>query len=376
VRLVAFRPWNFRNLRAERVEFDEGVNLVLGANGQGKTNLLEGIAMLGTLCSFRTARLRRIVGPEERAMGLTGEVAARSATLRLEQRIEIGPRVRRELSVNGAAVSAAEYLRVLPLAAMTQEDRILVVGPPQVRRSFLDRLTFHCEPAFYERLVAYRRYLAQRNAALSRGDGGREVEAWERGLARSGAAVVAARRRTVERIRGAFQQTARELGGPGAREVSLEYRGEAWLEDGRDEQWLEKRYLEAYASSRERDRQAGFTVAGPHRHDVVITAAGRAARDYLSTGQIKIVAAALRLTALEIVEAIRGERLPILVDDCEAELDDRALGRLIERAGSGRQLVLTATGSRRGLLARIPARRLFMTAGACTGEPVEEYEHE
>jgi DNA replication and repair protein RecF len=106
---------------------------------------------------------------------------------------------------------------------------------------------------------------------------------------------------------------------------------------------VEELYRQRYNETRTRDRQMGFTVDGPHRHDLGIKTAGRSVRHVLSSGQTKGVAAALRLATLAQVERERDERFPVVIDDVDAELDGTALTRLVERLGGERQLFVSST---------------------------------
>jgi recombinational DNA repair ATPase RecF len=126
-------------------------------------------------------------------------------------------------------------------------------------------------------------------------------------------------------------------------EIVIEYRSEPWNSPSEGRKKVEELYQRRYNETRTRDRQMGFTVDGPHRHDLSIKSAGRSVRHVLSSGQTKGVAAALRLATLAQVERERDERFPVIVDDVDAELDGAALARLVERLGGERQLFLSST---------------------------------
>ncbi len=364
---------NFRNLTGERLVFSKGINLISGRNGEGKTNLLEAIATLGNVRSFRTRNVSKIVAQGKNRFAVLGEVVGRDGKVILETSVDVGPPVRRRLSVGHKSVSAPEYLLTFPVVALTREDSDLVMGPPQGRRSFLDRLTFQLDPGHYDRLIRYRKGLANRNAALGVGATDREIEAWEVELARYAAAVIIARRTTLERISERFSAVWEALSVSEFPRLTLRYKMEAWGEENSHEE-LEKQYRERYAGQRRRDRDAGFTLSGPHRHDVAIEAAGRLARDHLSTGQIKLVGAGLRIAALELLEAARGETLPVLIDDVDAELDQTSVQRLMIRASSNRQLFVTSARMRPAAFAQLEATRLRMEGGVCRaiGETANE----
>ena len=123
----------------------------------------------------------------------------------------------------------------------------------------------------------------------------------------------------------------------------MEYRSENWKTSPKSLKKLEDLYRQRYNETRTRDRQMGFTVDGPHRHDLSIKTDGRSVRYVLSSGQTKGVAAALRIATLRQVERERKERFPIIVDDVDAELDNTALTLLVQSLGGERQIFLSST---------------------------------
>jgi DNA replication and repair protein RecF len=342
VHLVELKATGFRNLVSEPVTWCPGSNLLYGANGQGKTSLLEAVAVLGNLRSFRTPSLRQVVGHGGDGFVLEGRIETMSGLVRLSQRVSCTVPIRRELEVSGGAASAAHYLQVLPIVALSRDDRDLVAGPPEGRRSFLDRFTFLLEPALFDELRGYRRLLRQRNAALADQLSDAEIEIWEPMLAAAAAVIVDRRRRACDRLRVGFRSIYAELRRQDFPEVDLSYRGEALLDEAESMSEVEEFYRKRYNETRPRDRRKGFTGDGPHRHDVGLRADDKIVRHTLSSGQTKVVAAALRFASLQQVERERGELLPVIIDDVDAELDPTVLGHLIRHVGGNRQLFLSS----------------------------------
>ncbi len=363
VELEYISTWNFRNLAPERVDVVSGVNMIVGGNGQGKTNLLEAITVLCNLRSFRARSFRNVVLHGETAFRVGGALSTRSGAVTIEHSIELGPPLQRTLTVDGASVSAARYLQLLPVAVLSQADRELIVGEPQRRRAFVDRLAFLLRPALYDVLVAYRRLLRQRNAALSISSD-EVLEAVEQQLAAAAGTIVIDRRRAVGRVAARFGAIYSELRQDGAPALELHYRTEPWL-DGEDREGVAETYRKRYAEHRSRDRETGFTSAGPHRHDLVVQTADHGVRDFLSSGQIRVAAAAVRLAVVEELEQERNDTLPVLIDDVDAELDGESLERLLVRAGEGRQLLVTSARGDRLPARQCAARTTWMRNGAC-----------
>ena len=375
MRLVEIRTAGFRNLIPGTVAWSRASNLLTGATGQGKTNLLEAITLLGNLRSFRVSSMRRVVTHGELEFFLEGRIETRTGVVRLTQHVTPGPPIQRVLELAGVPVSVPQYLQVFPVVALSGADRELVAGGPGVRRAFLDRFTFLLENEFFEEIIDYRKTLRQRNAALISSVQDREMDAWEGRLAKTAAAVVHRRRRVCERLVESFGPISRELRGDGFPEVDLSYRGEAGIEQTDKVSEVEEYYQKRYNETRARDRRTGFTGEGPHRHDLSLRADGRAVRHMLSSGQIKVVAAALRLASLKQIERERGEHLPVIIDDIDAELDATVLSRLIEHLEGDRQLFFSSVGGGVFQELRVGSSRLEIRRGAVietAGERLDE----
>jgi DNA replication and repair protein RecF len=346
VELIDLSVRDFRNLSEQVFGFGETKNTILGANGAGKTSLLEAMVVLGNLRSFRTTSLRRVVRHNEQSFRLVGTVSTGGRTHRLEQVVEVGPTVARTLRVDGLQTDVEHYLHVFPVFAITAQDRELVVGGPEGRRSLLDRFVFLLQPAHIDQLRTYRRVLRQRNAALVGRSSDAEIEAWEAPLAAAAAAVIEAREKGAASLAERFKEEWKRLSPGDETEITIEYRSEPWSRSSDGAKKVEDLYRQRYNETRTRDRQMGFTVDGPHRHDLGLKTAGRSVRYVLSSGQTRGVAAALRLATLAQVERERNERFPVIVDDVDAELDEAALTLLVERLGNDRQLFLSSTSER------------------------------
>jgi len=346
VELIDLSARNFRNLSGQVFAFGEATNAILGPNGAGKTSLLEAMVVLGNLRSFRTTTLRRAVRHNENSFRLVGTVSTGGRTHRLEQAVEMGSPVTRTLRVDGVTADVERYLQLFPVFAITAQDRELVAGGPEGRRSMLDRFVFLLKPAHLDQLRLYRRLLRQRNAALVGQSSDAEIEAWEAPLAAAAAAIIEAREKGTAILAERFAEEWKELSRGAPTKITIEYRSEAWSRPSEEAKKVEDLYRQRYNETRTRDRQMGFTVDGPHRHDLSLNTDGRSVRYVLSSGQTKGVAAALRLATLAQVEKERNEHFPVIVDDVDAELDGAALTLLVQRLGNERQLFLSSTSER------------------------------
>lgn len=366
MRLVRLQVENFRNLEPGTVVWDGGLNLVLGGNGEGKSNLLEAVTVLGNLRSFRSVSWSAVVRHGASWFRLEGEVVSLGGRRRLEQTFELGPPQRRQLLVDGREVEVAEYLQCCPVFALSGSDGLLVDGGPEVRRAFVDRMAFLLRPGHLARLRNYRRALRQRNAGLASGAGDSEMSAWEAVLSDAAAKVVDSRAHAVARLQPAFAALYHRLGRPSFPAVELRYVVERRDVEAVSPPDLAVWYRSRFEERRTADRRHGFTGEGPHRHDLRVEVNGRGARGVLSAGQVRTVAAALRLAALAEVEAERSELLPTVLDDADAELDAVALEQLLGALADDRQLFLSSAHGDlgRGLSA---GQTLWVRAGGCTG---------
>jgi DNA replication and repair protein RecF len=326
VSLLALEVEGLRCLSKTRLELHPHVNLVTGANGAGKTSLLEAIYLLGRGRSFRTRQSERLI-----AHGATGlQVFGRTddpnyPTLGFGFDRKEGLRAR----VAGRdAKSLAELSVAFPVQVVDPGIHRLVEEGPAYRRRWLDWGVFHVEPGFVAAWTDYARALRQRNATLKvQGD----PSPWEPELVRLGMALSDARSRTMALLEPLWRQTlAALLGEP----VTLTYYPG----------WTQERGLaETLATSRERDLERGSTGSGAHRFDVQLRIEGRSAREVLSRGQQKLLGAALAL-AMARLAGSDGRRPPtLLLDDPAAELDREHTDALLAEIRKMRgQLVVTA----------------------------------
>jgi len=237
----------------------------------------------------------------------------------------------------------AELATRLPVQAIDPEVHRLVDDGPQERRRYLDWGVFHVEPTFVDHWRRYQRALRQRNAALRAGQAQRLVRAWDPELLDAAEAVASHRERYLARLRPAVESV-------GLRLLGLQ------IDLGLSRGWAADRPLhEALEASFARDLERGLTHAGPHRADVVVRVDGHPARDRVSRGQQKLVAAAMLLGQLK-CDAEQGSGVAaLLVDDPAAELDATSLDRLLSEVLTlPSQLFITALDPENPALQRLP----------------------
>jgi DNA replication and repair protein RecF len=238
------------------------------------------------------------------------------------------------------------YLDGLAAVCFSPDDLALVKGGPEGRRRFLDRAAFNRWPAVLAEARDYVRALRARNAALRSATP--DVEASFRlPLARAGARLVRRRRDLVGELAPRVAQAYAAVSGPGAPELRIAYRAAAGVSADEPEDDLAARLADALADRTERDRERGFTSAGPHMDDLVLTLDAHGARPFASQGQQRALVLALKIGEIENLRAALGRPPLLLLDDVSSELDPAKNRFLLEYlARLPGQAVLTTTDRR------------------------------
>jgi len=300
---------NFRNISQADLALDTGVNLFCGANGSGKTSILEAVHMLATGRSFRSRQHKSVIQYESRGLTVFSQLDS-GYTLGVERLSDGSGRVRINQT---AAESSSQLASCLPLQLINSESFSALDGGPSVRRRLLDWTVFHVEHIFAQEWKNYQIALRQRNALLRRGKIDADViGAWEERLAVSGEKVDTLRRASFIEMQAAVLALLAELPESLLGRVDISYR-RGWRK--------ELALREALRESREGDLSQGHTRTGPHRADVRFTVAGEPAHNILSRGQQKMLVCAMRTAMAQLVCRHR-EKPVFLVDDLPAELDE------------------------------------------------------
>jgi DNA replication and repair protein RecF len=342
---------DFRSWPAAEVPFEPGPSVLVGPNGQGKTNLVEALGYVSTLSSHRVATDAPLV--REGAPRAVVRVAVVSDGRELLVELEINPGKANRARLNRAPVPRArEILGALRSVLFAPEDLGLVRGDPGDRRRFLDDLLVQRTPRYAGVRSDYDRVLKQRGALLKtarahRASGAgadlRTLDVWDGHLARFGAELLVGRlglvRDIAPHVATAYDEVARG-GGPAAVSYSCSL-GEALPPGEPGAELLEAALLAELARVRPAELERGVTLVGPHRDDLVLSLGGRPAKGYASHGESWSYALALRLASYELLAADGAE--PVLVlDDVFSELDTARRSRLAKLAGRAEQVLVTA----------------------------------
>jgi DNA replication and repair protein RecF len=316
--------------------------LVIGRNGEGKSNLLEAVELLGSLRSHRCSSDRDLIQQGER-QGLIAADCDGGDRLELELRRQGGRQARRNGKVLERQHELIGPLRCVGFSALDLE---LVRGEPALRRQWLDRVVLQLEPVYAELLSRYGRLLRQRSQLLRRGFPQSQLEglldAFDQQMALIGTRLHRRRLRALRRLEPLAQAWQHRLS-DGRELLGLRYCPGSQLEGEEAEAPWRDALAEQLLLQRPQELRLGQCSVGPHRDEVAMELGGQPARRYGSAGQQRTLVLALKLAELELVHQLWGEPPLLLLDDVLAELDPGRQELLLEAVGQGHQCLVSAT---------------------------------
>lgn len=323
---------NFRNFPKLDLHLSPGLNLLIGPNAQGKTNLLEALHFLTTTRSFRGSRDGDLV--------YFGASFGRVAGGEVEILLQPGEKT---LKLRGKPSRAAEVLGTLRSVLFSPEDMALLSGPPQGRRAHLDELISRIDRKYLLSLISYYKTLKQRNKLLWQVREGRagegELASWDELLIRDGAQVLLRRGEVVSRLQEELDKISPSLFN--GQKVKLKYLSKVSSEDP-SESGFKGALAQALSEARPAEINAATSLVGPHRDDWEATLAGRNLGRFGSRGEQRAAILALKISEVSLNEAETGERPVLLLDDVLSELDGEHQARLLKEVDK-QQTILSAT---------------------------------
>ncbi|MEO6317724.1 MAG: DNA replication/repair protein RecF [Acidimicrobiales bacterium] len=334
------RVWlsDLRSYGTAEIELAPGLTVLLGDNGQGKTNVLEAIGWLATLQSFRGAPTEALIrqGAERAVIRAEGEREGRAILLEAEL-VASG---RNRVQVNRQPLKRArELLGVLRVTVFAPDDLDLIKDGPAERRRYLDDALVASHPRYDALRSEVDKVLKQRNALL-KGAGGRldesaafTLDVWDAKLVESGGRLAEARQHLLDRLKPVLGQTYDAVANKPA-EVTATYLAE----------WSGVGLAETLAASRRDDVRRGVSTVGPHRDDVDLRIGGLPSRTHASQGEQRSLALALRLAAHHVITHVTGSAPILLLDDVFSELDPDRSDALLANLPTGQTLLTSASG--------------------------------
>ncbi len=322
MKVLALHATDFRNLENVLVEPHPRFNVFSGDNGQGKTNLLEAIYLLGTLRSFRAGKTEEMI-----RFGVPrARVKARVRRLESERvlEVELTPG-HKSARIDGKAARASAYFGGFNVVLFAPEDLRLPRGAPSQRRKFMDRAVWNARSAYLEEAQTYERVLRSRNALLRDGNAREDLlEVYDTQLCQAAVPLVTRRRELAGQL------------------VPRAQRAFEWVTGGLH---LEARYLSSLdvdaaqipsllgdklRTDRARDRARGATSSGPHTDDLALAIDGHEAGSYASQGQLRAIVLSLKIAEIELLTELLGDAPVLLLDDVSSELDPTRNAQLFE----------------------------------------------
>ena len=347
---------DFRSYRSAHLTLSPGATVLVGANGVGKTNLVEAVGYLGSHTSHRVSQDAPLVrfGQDRARIGARIHRGSRAVALELE----ILPGRSNRVAVNrGAPVRAREGLGILRTVVFAPEDLALVTQDPGGRRRFLDQLMVQLRPALGEAAADYERVLRQRNALLKtarqQGRWGPEEEAtlavWDEHLSTAGARLLNGRLHVLQLLAAPLRQMYAALTN-GSKPATFAYESTVPGVSGTHQQVPSVQQIaaamrQALEDAHEQERARALTLVGPHRDELALFLGPAPARGFASHGETWSLALALRLASYDVLVADDPDpdaRPVLILDDVFAELDAARRGRLAGLVSRAEQVLLTA----------------------------------
>jgi len=383
---------DFRSYAQVDLSLEPGVTVLVGANGIGKTNLMEAIGYLATLSSHRVSTDAPLLRFGTQSALIRAKLVRGTQSTTLELEIN-GGRANRARINRSSPVRARDILGICRTVLFAPEDLALVKGDPSNRRRFLDELLVSLVPRHAATRSDYDRVLKQRNALLKSGRAGKftasreaTLDVWDQHMARAGAALLHARLELVERLQPHLQEAYGQLT-DGSKAAGAVYRSTlqgASYDDGEPSgsaddvpedlrplsvEELTERYVQSFAASRRRELERGISLVGPHRDELEFILGQAPAKGYASHGETWSMCLALRLASYYVMldDARTGGSAPILIlDDVFAELDVERRRKLAATVTGAEQVLVTAAVED-DIPAELTGRRVKVVPGGIDG---------
>lgn len=307
---------HYRSYRLAEFHFESGVNIIVGPNASGKTNVLEALQMICLGRSFRAKDTELVAFGSDWAR-LDADVNEKSRVVKIQ--LQTGSMTpKKTFEIDGQVLQRLTQLRTLPVVLFEPNDLLLLSSTPDVRRLFLDDLIEQSQPGFGAIRRHYRRVLAQRNALLKRNpdDLAQQLFVWNLRLSELGGQIAKARNGLIER----FNEKASTIYGQIAGRnnfIELQYASKFAISN------YETTLLHKLEQNLELDLARGFTVYGPHRDDLVALIDSHPVSVTASRGETRTLVLALKVLELQLLQEMRAQKPILLLDDVFSELDNQ-----------------------------------------------------
>lgn len=335
---------HYRNIEQLRLEASPDVNILIGENAQGKTNILESLFVLALMRSHRTHRDRELIGWERERAVIAADLVRRLGDVSLHLVItKQGKKAR----VNGLEQrKLSQFVGTMNVVMFAPEDLEIVKGAPGVRRRFMDMEIGQVHPSYLHHLQQYQRIVAQKNNYFKKaGPGGGNdlmLDVWNEQQARFGVKIVRSRQHFITKLQAWAEQIHRGITG-GREQLAVTYKPSVDFGDEEDETVLINQFMIKLSQAKEQEARRGMCLIGPHRDDLSFAVNGKDVFAFGSQGQQRTVSLSLKLAELELIRAEVGEYPILLLDDVLSELDRQRQSQLIDTFRGKVQTFITTT---------------------------------
>lgn len=346
MKLTELNLHHFRNYNEAQVEFSPQINVLIGENAQGKTNLLESIYVLAMTRSHRTNNDRELIEFGKDAAQIKGTVQRELGSLKLE--LDIGKHGKKAKANHLEKARLSEYLGQLNVILFAPEDLALVKGAPTVRRRFIDMEFGQVSPKYLHDLTQYRDILKQRNRYLKQLQSHEAqdqlyLEVLSEQLAAVGGAIISQRVKFLSELEGYAQELHQSIT-QGRENLTFEYSSAVKDASALTEVELSEALMDLYRQNQSKEIFQGTTLYGPHRDDVRFLINHKNVQTYGSQGQQRTTALSVKLAEIDLMKNQTGEYPILLLDDVLSELDGARQTHLLKTIQDKVQTFLTTPG--------------------------------
>ncbi|MFC2948772.1 DNA replication/repair protein RecF [Virgibacillus sediminis] len=341
---------NYRNYEKLDIAFDDKVNLIIGENAQGKTNLMEAIYVLALTKSHRTSKEKELIQWEKDFARIEGRVTKRSQSFPLEIILSTKGKKAKLNRIEQQRLS--DYIGAMNIVMFAPEDLALVKGPPHTRRRFIDMELGQIQPRYIYHLGQYQKILKQRNHLLKQLQR-REMN--DPTMLRVMTDQLADHAASLLERRFVFLELLRKWAGPihhgisrSLEQLEIQYNSTIEVSEEENKEKIETIYLRRFQEIEEKEIDRGTTLLGPHRDDLIFKVNGKDVQVYGSQGQQRTAALSVKLAEIELIYNEIGEYPILLLDDVLSELDDYRQSHLLHTI-QGRVQTFVSTTSVDGI---------------------------
>jgi DNA replication and repair protein RecF len=336
---------HYRNINHLELNTDAPVNIIIGPNAQGKTNILESIFVLALTKSHRTPRDKELIRWDAETARIIGEIDKKYGTSKLDLQINTRGKTAKLNGLEQRKLSG--FIGSMNVVMFAPEDLEIVKGAPAVRRRFMDMELGQVHPAYLHHLLQYQKIVIQKNSAIKKinlydKDHQVMIDVWNQQLVEHGVKIMKNRQNFIKKL----QKWAEQIhsGITNSKEkIRIVYRPSFDCEEFQDETVLINQFMIKLSQVREQEQRRGVCLIGPHRDDMEFYINGKEVLAYGSQGQQRTTALSLKLAELELMREEVGEYPILLLDDVLSELDQYRQTQLIETFQDKVQTFITTT---------------------------------